>query len=750
MNIILKTEAAPDGEKLNIKEGMTIEDLAKVKGPFQYDILLARLNGRDTDLTEQLKEGDSVALLDMRNQSANLTYQRSLTFIYLMAVNEVFGRLGIEGADAEIDNSLNKGFFTRVRPSRFHSGTKEDAQEEIQQKLTDEVVREIEDRMREIVEMDIPFHKSLVSAEEGIRIWKEGGYDEKVKLLEEIVESEPDFMPAFFTATVPSTLPGGEEKTFTNFFFGPMVPSSGYIKRFELRKYRKGILLRYPYYSDPNTIPEYVDDNKMYGAFSEEHRWLHILGTRHLSDMNDLVRKGGAKDTILLSEALHEKKIAEIADDIKSKRRRIVLIAGRAHTKHTEGGDFRQATYRAVRQGLMKARSVILEPWYEFVMELAPSRIGRAMADVERMQGSFEAPESDGTFSILKGRAPVSAMRGYQKEFLSYTGGEGRFTCTTAGYYPCHDPASVWEEMAYDPMADPDNTPDSVFCSHGAGFLVPWYATEKYMHLPGAGLPDYSGMTGQDFDWYDDADIDGYAQAGLQEGNLYSPDAARNAKEAAQRRRSRETGYAGEDELRAIFERTYGPAKTRVSAQNTVIKAGAPAEYVWKEKPKKRKKEEFLLVDGYNIIFSWEELRSLASHDIAAARDTLLDRMSDYQGYTGVHVIVVFDAYKVQGFKGEVLKWHNISVVFTKEAETADQYIEKTAHVMAKNCRVTVATSDGTEQVIIRSEGCLLLSATDLHEELARVKKESRQEREEEVMHSGTYLGEKMPDFRED
>ena len=329
MNIYLKTEAAPDGEQLNIREGMTIEDLVKERGPFEYDILLARRNGRDTDLTEQLEEGDSVAFLDMRNQSANLTYQRSLTFIYLMAVYEVFGHLGVEGADAEIDNSLNKGFFTRVRPSRFHKGTKEEAQEEIQQKLTEEVVRKIEDRMHEIVEMDIPFHRKFVTAEEGIRIWKEGGYDEKVKLLEEIVESEPDFMPAFFSATVPTTLPSENgEKTFTNFFFGPMVPSSGYIKLFELRKYRKGILLRYPYYSDPNTMPEYVDDNRMYSAFSEEHRWLHILGTRHLSDMNDLVRRGGAKDTILLSEALHEKKIAEIADEIKSKRRRIVLIAG--------------------------------------------------------------------------------------------------------------------------------------------------------------------------------------------------------------------------------------------------------------------------------------------------------------------------------------------------------------------------------------------------------------------------------------
>lgn len=327
MNIILKTEAAPDGEQLNIREGITIEELVKEQGPFPHDILLARLNGLDTELTETLKEGDSVVLLDMRHQSANMAYQRSLTYIYLMAVDEVFGKLGIEGADAEIDNSLNKGFFTRVRPDRTTGEDRMEAQSEIQEKLTDEVVRQIEERMRRIVELDIPFRRKLVSVEEGIRIWSDAGYDEKVRLLEEV--AEPDFKPVYYTATVPTELPSENgEKTFVNFFFGPMVPSSGYIRKFELKKYHKGILLRYPYYSDPSRIPDYVDDSNIYGAFSEEHRWLHLLGTRHLADMNDLVSKGCAKDTILLSEALHEKKIAEIADDVKSRRRRIVLIAG--------------------------------------------------------------------------------------------------------------------------------------------------------------------------------------------------------------------------------------------------------------------------------------------------------------------------------------------------------------------------------------------------------------------------------------
>ena len=320
MEIKLITEAAPDGEKLNIREGMTLEDLVGEQGPFEYDILLARVNGIDTELTAKLNEGDTVKLLDMRNQSANIAYQRGVTFIYLIAVREVFGQIGIEGADAEIDNSLNKGFFTRVRPAR---GQGKDVQNEIQELLSEDIVSRIEARMHELVMMDLPIRKSVVSMEEGIRIWSDGNYDEKVKLLKEV--SDPAFMPSFYTIDVPSE---GRPESYINYFFGPMVPSTGYIKRFELRKYHKGILLRYPYYSSPDKIPEYVDDNKIYKAFSEEHRWLHLLGIRHLTDMNDLINNGEAKDTILLSEALHEKKIAEIADEIKGKKRRIVLIAG--------------------------------------------------------------------------------------------------------------------------------------------------------------------------------------------------------------------------------------------------------------------------------------------------------------------------------------------------------------------------------------------------------------------------------------
>ncbi len=419
----------------------------------------------------------------------------------------------------------------------------------------------------------------------------------------------------------------------------------------------------------------------------------------------------------------------------------IVLIAGRAHEKHTGGGDFREATYRAVRQGLMKARSVILEPWYNFTLQLPNAQIGRAMADIERFSGKFSLEESGDEFSVLTGQAPVSEMRGYQTDVASYTGGRGRLSCSLAGYFPCHDPQTVWEQADYDPESDLANTPDSVFCSHGAGFVVPWYAVEHYMHLPGAGLPDYSGMTGQDLSWYDSVPEADGGQGELEEGNLYSDRLAkgRNKKTDGQM-------PAGEDELKAIFERTYGPVKSRLHDTSTVIRAAAPKEYVWKEKTNKKKKEgNFLLVDGYNIIFSWEDLADLARHDMGAARDKLKDILSDYQGTTGLHIILVFDAYRVQGFPGQSGRWHNIDVVFTREAETADQYIEKTANVMGRRYNVTVATSDGTEQVIIRSEGCALLSARDLKADIEHASRWLHEEHLDRESRTGNYLGDYMP-----
>ena len=320
MNIKLITEAEPDGKIINIKDGSTVENLIQETGPYTYDILLADVNGLDTELTEKLKEGDSVEPLDMRAQGANLAYQRSIVFIYIIATNQVFRELGFKGADAEIDNSLNKGLFTRVRPLR---GSDQETHDKIQQMLSEEIVQRIEDRMHELVEMNLPFQKSLVSVEEGVRIWRDGGYEEKAKILEEV--DNPEFLPAFYTVDVPA-----EEGTdsYTNYFFGPMVPSTGYAGKFELRKYHKGILVRFPYYSSPGQIPEYVDDSKIYEAFSEEHRWLQLLGAKYLANLNEILERDGAKDTILLSEALHEKKIAEIADDIKKQKRRIVLIAG--------------------------------------------------------------------------------------------------------------------------------------------------------------------------------------------------------------------------------------------------------------------------------------------------------------------------------------------------------------------------------------------------------------------------------------
>ena len=416
---------------------------------------------------------------------------------------------------------------------------------------------------------------------------------------------------------------------------------------------------------------------------------------------------------------------------------KITLIAGKAHTKHTEGGDFRQATYRAVRQGLMKAQSAILEPYFTYRLEVPQGSLGRAISDIERFSGKFVIEANDGETAVLTGSAPVSEMRGYQKEVASYTGGRGRLIVSMQGYGPCHNPDEVWQEMYYNPERDVENTADSVFTSHGAGVVVPWYAVERYMHLPGAGLPDYSGVTGLDLDWYDA--VEEAEEAPLPAGAGEARTIRRQKKAAA--------GMGGDEELMAIFERTFGPVRPRLSAGSETIRAGEPKEYVYKQKKQKVLKE-YLLVDGYNIIFAWDKLRGLAEHNMDAARDTLLEILSGYSGFTGIHVIVVFDAYKVKGFRGEVSRWKNLDVVFTKEAETADQYIEKTAHEIGRKYKVTVATSDGTEQVIIRGQGCLLLSARELQQEIARIGAQIKEEHLDKQERSGHLLGEYMPDWK--
>ena len=427
---------------------------------------------------------------------------------------------------------------------------------------------------------------------------------------------------------------------------------------------------------------------------------------------------------------------------------RITLIAGRAHQKHTEGGDFRQATYRAVRQGLQKAESVLLEPYYRFRLELPQRLVGHAMTDIEKMSGRFELGENEGETAVLTGMAPVSEMREYQKDVAAYTGGTGRLFCTMAGYYPCHNTEEVLAVSAYDPERDLANPTGSVFCAHGAGFVVPWYEVEDYMHLEGAGL---DGET-----------------AGAED-----EDTVMTAKAKAARSRNIAPSLADDKELEAIFVRTYGEIKRRKPQKERTFR-GADTSYSevsgssgkmtggvsdssgkgsWRGEKKQQEnrrqataQESYLLVDGYNIIFSWEDLHELSEHSMDAARNKLMETLSNYQGYTSQRVILVFDAYKVEGFPGEVTKWHNIDVVFTKEAETADQYIEKTAHAIGRKYKVTVATSDGLEQVIIRSQGCLLMSARELRQEIERIKVEIRREHLEKNQERGNYLLNYLPE----
>ena len=427
---------------------------------------------------------------------------------------------------------------------------------------------------------------------------------------------------------------------------------------------------------------------------------------------------------------------------------RITLIAGRAHQKHTEGGDFRQATYRAVRQGLQKAESVLLEPYYRFRLELPQRLVGHAMTDIEKMSGRFELGENEGETAVLTGMAPVSEMREYQKDVAAYTGGTGRLFCTMAGYYPCHNTEEVLVASAYDPERDLANPTGSVFCAHGAGFVVPWYEVEDYMHLEGAGL---DGET-----------------AGAED-----EDAVMTAKAKAARSRSIAPSLADDKELEAIFVRTYGEIKRRKPQKERTFR-GADTSYSevsgssgkltgglsdssgkgsWRGEKKQQEnrrqataQESYLLVDGYNIIFAWEDLHELSEHSMDAARNKLMETLSNYQGYTSQRVILVFDAYKVEGFPGEVTKWHNIDVVFTKEAETADQYIEKTAHAIGRKYKVTVATSDGLEQVIIRSQGCLLMSARELRQEIEWIKVEIRREHLEKNQERGNYLLNYLPE----
>ena len=410
----------------------------------------------------------------------------------------------------------------------------------------------------------------------------------------------------------------------------------------------------------------------------------------------------------------------------------ITLLTGRAHAKHTEGGDFRQATYRAVRQGLRKAKNILLEPYYEFRLEVPAEMIGRAMADVQKMQGSFESPETDGTTAVLKGTAAVSQMRDYQKEVVAYTHGTGKLFCALKGYAPCKNQEEIVQKAAYDPESDLENPTGSVFCAHGAGFVVPWDQVEDYMHLnSGVELEGLDGET-----WYDDVDYAENPGTAVDNANVSRSTSGKNGKF------SYSGSYDEEEELQAIFERTFGPVKRdRAAFQKKTVHSSAPTVRYRQGKPRK---EEYLLVDGYNIIFSWEELNELAKENIHAACDKLMDILSNYQGYRKCTLILVFDAYKVEGHMEEVLTYHNIYVVYTKEAETADQYIEKTVHRIGRQYQVTVATSDGLEQVIIMGQGAHRISAQGLKKEIEDTEKNARAEWHQQRQSSKTYLFDHM------
>ena len=478
----------------------------------------------------------------------------------------------------------------------------------------------------------------------------------------------------------------------------------------------------------------------------------------------------------LILTHLEEKRFRGILTGSEITDMKITLIAGRAHQKHTEGGDFRQATYRAVRQGLCEAGCVLLEPYYAFRLEVPSENLGRAMADLDRMQGEFSAPEQDGSIALLTGTAPVSTMRNYQRDVISYTKGRGRLTLSLSGYEPCHNAEEVIAASGYDFDSDLQDPAGSVFCSHGAGFVVPWNEVKQYMHVESP-LAKQLAKEQQERELKEAderlkamaADVaagkipsgaaggyksgsDGSAGSGTGSGTGSDDGIGSGAKTSANGTADSSSGSRGnggsslsfydDKELQAIFTRTYGEPKRKLVSDydsRTVIRAknASPVKPV---KEKGEPEDEYLLVDGYNIIFAWEELSDLAAVSIDAARYKLMDILSNYQGFRKICVIVVFDAYKVPGGVEKVQKYHNINVVYTKEAETADQYIEKVAIRIGRRYRTTVATSDGVIQLIIRSQGCILWSARDFREEIERVGKLISEEKGKHTGNAKNYL----------
>lgn len=377
----------------------------------------------------------------------------------------------------------------------------------------------------------------------------------------------------------------------------------------------------------------------------------------------------------------------------------ITLVSGKAHLKHTEGGDFREATYRAVRQGLRTAKSVLLEPYYRFMLEVPTENIGRAMSDLTMMSGSFSSPEDKGELSLISGEAPVSEMRDYAAKVAQYTHGKGRISCTLKGYDVCHNADEVIRSIGYDPDSDTENTADSVFCSHGAGHTVKWNEVKEHMHL----------------------------SSSLKEPQ--EKPSVSSARADFSRYRSTDDIFALDKELMEIFEKTYGPVKKSIAdaykkPQRTTLSF---------DKNKKKKpailspnQKEYLLVDGYNVIFSWENLKALARDNIDSARGTLVNILCNYRGFKKCELILVFDAYKVKGNHREVEREGNIDIVYTKEAETADTYIEKVSHELAKNHKVRVVTSDRMEQLIILGNGAIYVSSKEFYEEVRNAEEQIR------------------------
>lgn len=427
-----------------------------------------------------------------------------------------------------------------------------------------------------------------------------------------------------------------------------------------------------------------------------------VLGTACSEDMLD---KNWQR---LILTHLMEKEYRGVLTGSAITDMKITLVSGRAHIKHTEGGDFRQATYRAVRQGLMQAQSVLLEPFYDFRMELPAESVGRAITDIQRMNGEFEPPCQEGDLAVITGSGPVSELRDYQMEITAYTKGRGKMFCTLKGYRPCKNAEQVIEEKGYDPNADVNDPTGSIFCAHGAGYFVPWDQVYAHMHIER--LQDKMRRRMEEKTKPANTKRDRVFPSSL------------SAEE--------------EKELEEIFIRTYGKVerKNPVSSKKEFTPTSESAKRVYENIP------EFLLVDGYNVIFAWEELKDLARTNIEAARNKLMDVLCNYQGFKKCNVILVFDAYKVEGDVLEIQKYHNIHVVYTKEAETADQYIEKVVHQIGRKYHVTVVTSDGLEQVITLGQGGTLISSREFLEEVKAVDRQIQEECDKRRVRDKNYL----------